>query len=46
VPDQKYLWIMARDWKNPQPIIAAAVKRLNEDGYDTKNMVQVPHRWP
>lgn len=46
VPDQKYLWIMARDWKNPQPTIDAAVKRLKEFGYNTNNMVTVPHQWP
>lgn len=46
VPDQKYLWIMARDWKNPEPIIQEAVKRLEAKGYDTKNLVRVPHQWP
>ncbi len=46
VPDQKYLWIMARDWKNPEPTLELAVKYLDEHGYDTKNMVKVPHQWP
>lgn len=46
VPDQKYLWIMARDWKNPEATIAEAVKRLDAKGYDTKNLVRVPHQWP
>jgi apolipoprotein D and lipocalin family protein len=46
VPDQKYLWIMARDWKNPEPIVAEATARLNQIGYDTKNMVLVPQQRP
>ena len=46
VPNQKYLWIMARDWKNPEPTIQAAVQKLVEAGYDASNMVRVPHQWP
>jgi len=46
VPDQKFLWIMARDWKNPEATIEEAVKRLNEVGYDTNNLIRVPHQWP
>ncbi len=46
VPDQKYLWIMSREWKNPDSIVAEAVKRLNEIGYDSKNLILVPQQWP
>jgi apolipoprotein D and lipocalin family protein len=46
VPDQKYLWIMARDWKNPEATIKEAVKRLEAKGYDSKNLVLVPQQWP
>jgi apolipoprotein D and lipocalin family protein len=46
VPDQKYLWIMARDWKNPGLILEEAVMALESAGYDTKNLVVVPHQWP
>lgn len=46
VPAQKYLWIMARDWKNPEPVIAEAVKALEQIGYDATRLVRVPHRWP
>lgn len=45
VPDQKYLWIMARDWRNPEATIQDAVKHLNERGYNTENLVRVPHQW-
>jgi apolipoprotein D and lipocalin family protein len=44
VPSQKYLWIMARDWENPEPTIEAAVKKLNEVGYDSTIDVRVPHQ--
>lgn len=46
VPDQKYLWIMARDWKNPEATVAAAVKALNEASYDSSRLVLVPQQWP
>ncbi len=46
VPDQKYLWIMARDWRNPELTIQEAMRRLEAKGYDTKNLVRVPHEWP
>ncbi len=45
VPDQKYLWIMARDWKNPESTIEEAITHLNRIGYDTKNFVRVPQQW-
>lgn len=44
VPNQKYLWIMARDWKNPESKIEAAIKELNAKGYNTQDLVTVPHR--
>jgi apolipoprotein D and lipocalin family protein len=46
VPDQKYLWIMARDWKNPGPVIEKVVRELEKRGYDAKNLVEVPQLWP
>ena len=46
VPDQKYLWIMARDWKNPTATIKIATERLRKKGYDVENLVLVPQRWP
>ncbi len=46
VPDQKYLWIMARDWKNPESTIQEAIKQLDKVGYDTKNLIRVPQQWP
>jgi apolipoprotein D and lipocalin family protein len=45
VPDQKYLWIMARDWKNPDSAVAAATRALKDTGYDAQNLITVPHRW-
>lgn len=45
VPNQKYLWIMARDWRDAETTIQEAIKRLDALGYDTKNLVRVPHQW-
>jgi len=44
VPDQKYLWIMARDWKNPELIIEKAITQLKSQGYNTDNLIRVPHK--
>ena len=46
VPDEKYLWIMARDWKNPETTIENAIRHLDQIGYNTKNLVRVPQQWP
>lgn len=45
VPNQSYLWIMARDWRNPEPIVQNAIQRLKEKGYNVENIVRVPHQW-
>ena len=46
VPSQEYLWIMARDWRDPDKVIAEAKKKLTETGYNAEKLVRVPHRWP
>ncbi len=43
VPDQKYLWIMARSPDNAEQKIVAAKARLKEIGYDGTVEVTVPH---
>jgi apolipoprotein D and lipocalin family protein len=43
-PNQKYLWIMARDPKNAKAIIDKVINRLNKKGYDTAIETTVPHR--
>jgi apolipoprotein D and lipocalin family protein len=45
VPDQKYLWIMARDWRNPEPTVQKALLQLKQMGYNTESLVNVPHNW-
>jgi apolipoprotein D and lipocalin family protein len=46
VPNQKYLWIMARDWQNPVPKVLHALNALTAAGYDVHNLVEVPQKWP
>ena len=46
VPSQKYLWIMARSWSNPEKTIEAATMKLKAKGYNIDNIVRVPHEWP
>lgn len=45
VPDQDYLWIMARDYKNADSTIQSAVNKLKEFGYDSTIEVTVPHQY-
>lgn len=45
VPNQKYLWIMARDWKNPQEIIPQVIEQLKKVGYSSQDLELVPHQW-
>ena len=43
-PEYKYLWIMARDWKNPDSMIEQMVKKLDKIDYNTNNLVRVPQQ--
>jgi apolipoprotein D and lipocalin family protein len=45
VPNGEYLWIMARDYRNPQATIEQAVLELKKRGYPDSPRVDVPHRW-
>ena len=45
VPSQDYVWIMAKDWRNPEPTVDKAISRLEKLGYSTKDIVVVPHKW-
>lgn len=44
VPDQGYLWILARDYKMTTEKIRTIIERLKAKGYDTSNIVFVPHQ--
>jgi apolipoprotein D and lipocalin family protein len=44
VPSEKYLWIMAKDWRQPEVIMEKALKSLGEKGYNIQDIVLVPHR--
>lgn len=44
VPDQKYLWIMARDWKNPEATLEKANAALLKIGYDPKIATKIQHQ--
>lgn len=44
VPDQKYLWIMARKWESSDKTVATALAQLKATGYKTEDLVLVPHQ--
>lgn len=44
IPNQKYLWIIARDYHNADSTISVAVQRLETLGYDATQLTQVPHQ--
>lgn len=43
VPNQKYLWIMTREAKN-NAVVSTVLAKLNDLGYNTKDIVSVPHK--
>lgn len=45
VPSEKYLWIMAREYDKDKSseLIARAIKELDTLGYDTSELVVIPH---
>lgn len=45
VPSQKWVWIMAKDWKMSDEKLAMIMKRLDEMGYSTKDVKRVPQKW-
>ncbi|MBP7845668.1 MAG: lipocalin family protein [Proteobacteria bacterium] len=45
VPNQKYLWIMSRDWNFSDQKVQEVLNRLKDKGYDAENTVRVLHRW-
>ncbi len=44
VPSQDYLWIMARDPHISKDLVDTIISRLDGLGYNTKNLVYVPHQ--
>lgn len=44
IPNQKYLWIIARDHHNAEAVISIAVQRLDKLGYDSTQLTKVPHK--
>ncbi|MCE3010189.1 MAG: lipocalin family protein [Proteobacteria bacterium] len=44
VPDQSYLWIMARSPENPEATVQKAVSALQAVGYKSDQLVLVPHK--
>ena len=45
VPNQNYLWIMAKDWKMSDEKLQEIIKRLNNIDYSTKDIIRVPQKW-
>lgn len=45
VPDQKYLWIMARTPQISDELRQLILERLKKANYDTANLIEVPQRW-
>jgi len=45
VPDQKYVWIMARDYKISADQIKTIIQRLESKKYNTSDIINVPHQY-
>lgn len=44
VPDQKYVWIMTRDYKISEADIAKIVQAMKDKNYNMDNLVSVQHK--
>jgi apolipoprotein D and lipocalin family protein len=45
VPNQKYIWIMARDWKIDDELYNYILARIKKKKYSLKNLRKVPQKW-
>ncbi len=45
VPSQKWVWIMAKDWKMSEEKLAMIIKRVKDMGYSIKDIKRVPQKW-
>lgn len=45
VPDQKYVWIMARDYTISRDKIDEIIKSMADKGYNMNELVFVPHKY-
>ena len=45
VPNQNYVWIMARDWKIDEQTYNEIIDRLNKLSYRTDEIKRVPQKW-
>jgi apolipoprotein D and lipocalin family protein len=45
VPNQEFLWIMAKDWRMSKSDVQMIVKRLEEKGYYAGDLYYVPQKW-
>lgn len=46
VPNRRYVWLMARDYRLSEDEYQLLVDRAAAMGYDASQIVRIPHRWP
>jgi len=45
VPNRKYIWIMARNWRMTDERYAALIQMAQDMGYNTKLIQRIPQQW-
>ena len=45
VPNQKWVWIMADDWRMDDRTLNMIVSRIDKMGYNIKDIKRVPQKW-
>jgi apolipoprotein D and lipocalin family protein len=45
VPSQKWVWIMAKDWKMEENQFNTIISRIKKMGYSAKDIIKVPQKW-
>lgn len=45
VPNQKYVWIMSKQWQMSEKTLYHIISRLEAMGYNSENIKKVPQKW-
>jgi apolipoprotein D and lipocalin family protein len=45
VPNQKYVWIMSRDWNMSENELNMIIARIKDLNYNIRKIRKVPQRW-
>ena len=45
MPSERYVWVMARDWKMSDATLNTIINKLKSINYNIEDIVRAPHKW-